>query len=198
MAAGFDALDQCMAIGRLHGIDHVHAGLIDCQDVCRGADAHIGCNDRFGIDALAVAGDGHVAQDVDVDDLFTEVICHGFGGFRHALHEFLFGDAPDILTGDGMNGALAAIGICAANADVLIGATEAAVGVAFEVGQHQHGIVILQIFAKVDLSFVLIWTGLHIYPSYHTLYNSKTAIKIVERAFNIAILAFMEYDYVER
>ena len=71
---GLDALHQGMVLLLGHGVDHVHAGLVDGQDVGRGKDAHIGSNHRFGGHALAVAGDGHVAHHIDIRYVLAEIV----------------------------------------------------------------------------------------------------------------------------
>ena len=73
------------------------------------------------------------------------MVRHRFRGLRHALHELLVADVPLVaLAGRGVDHGLAGLPVRAADADVLVGAAEAALHVALEMGEGQQGVVVCQ------------------------------------------------------
>ena len=71
---GLHALHQGVAVLLPHRIDEVDARLVNRQDVRGGQYAHVGGHDGLGRRALAVAGDGHVPQHVDIADVPAKAI----------------------------------------------------------------------------------------------------------------------------
>ena len=150
--AGLHPLDEGVVLFFLHRVNEVDRSRVDRQDIGRGEDADIGGDDRFRGCPFAVAGDRHVAHDVDIDDPFAEVVGHRFGRFGHPLHELLVRDVPHIVrAGGGVDRLFAGLAAGAADADIFIGAAEAALGMAFEVGQDEEGVVVFQVFAHLHL-----------------------------------------------
>ena len=140
---GLDALHQGVVLLLRHGVDHVHAGLVDGQDVGRGEDTHIGSHYRLGGHALAVAGDGHVAHHIDIRYVLAEIVRYRLAGLGHALHELLLGDIPlVVLTGSGVDPGLADAAVSAADADVLAAAAETSLGMSLEMGENDHRVVV--------------------------------------------------------
>ena len=80
--------------------------------------------------------------------MLAEVVDGGLGRFGHALHEFLLGYAPLLFRPfRGVYPRLADSAIRAAYAYVLVAAAEAAHGVALEVSEGDHGIIVKQVLA---------------------------------------------------
>ena len=70
------------------------------------------------------------------------------GGFGDPLHEFLLGDVPHVVGTRGrVDPGFADAAVGAADADVLVGTAETALGVALEVGEGDHGIIVEQVVA---------------------------------------------------
>ena len=112
-------------------------------------DAQVARLNRSGAEACAVAVHGHIAQHIDVDDPLAEMIYGGFCRLHHVFHEcFAFEPTRVILVVRGSMDHFLAYGpVRAANGDILQGTAEAAHGVTFEMGQHQHRVVIQHMFA---------------------------------------------------
>lgn len=116
-----DKLRKCMAVTFAHGIDQIDRRLIDGENVGRCQDTNVRRHDRLGGAAFTVAGNGHVAHHVDINDVFAEVVNRGLCGFRHPLHEFLHGNAPEIVRAShGMDHRFADAAVGAADADVFV------------------------------------------------------------------------------
>ena len=111
-----------------HRVDQIDARLVDGENIRRCEDTDVRCHDRLCIHAFAVAGNRHVAHDVNIRDILTKEIDRCLGRFGDALHQFLFRDRPHIIRAFLlMDPLLADASIRAADADVLIGTAEAAI-----------------------------------------------------------------------
>ena len=80
--------------------------------------------------------------------MLAKVIDSGLGAFGHALHELLSGDVPLVgLPRSGVNPRLTDTAVGTAYADVLVATAKSALGVPFEMGESNQGVVILQMAA---------------------------------------------------
>ena len=126
-----------------HGIDDVNGSLIHSQDVDGSKDADIRGDDRSGGNTFTVAGNGHVAHNVDENHVFAEEVDGGFGGFGDAFHQFFHGDGPHVIRAFRLvDPFFADFTVRAANADVFVGTAEAAHHVTFEMCQRDHSVII--------------------------------------------------------
>ena len=142
---GLDALHEVVMLLGRHRVDDIDAGLVHGQEVGGRQDTHVGRNHRLGREAFAVTGDGHVAHHIDIGHVLAEMVDGGLGGLGHPLHELFLGDVPLVgLAGGGVDPGLAHAAVGAADADVLVAAAEAALGVALEMGQRHHGVIVDQ------------------------------------------------------
>ena len=117
-----------------------------------GQDADVGRDYRFGFQTLAVTGHRHVTHHVDIGHMLAEEVDARLGGFGHAFHEFLLLDVPlVVLARGGVNPCLADASVGTTDADVLVRAAKAALGMALEMGQRHHGIIVLQVAAHRHL-----------------------------------------------
>ena len=149
---GLDALQQILVVLVRQGVDQIHGSLVNSQDVQGSGDADVRRHHGLRRDAFTVAGDRHVPQNVDVGDVLSEEVNGSLGGFCDALHELLLRDIPLVrLARGGVDPCLADAAVRTADADVLVGAAEAALHVTLEMGQGQHGVVVQQIFAHGHL-----------------------------------------------
>ena len=143
--AGFYAFHEVVIGGG--GVDEVDACLVDGEEVRGGEDADIGNGRLGGGDARAIAIDGHAAEHVEVDDVFPKIIDGGFGGFGHVFHQGFFRRPyipvfGDVIGGNAVHLAFSDASVGATDGEIFHGAAEAAHGVAFEVGEDDHGVVI--------------------------------------------------------
>ncbi len=70
--------------------DHeVDLSLVCRQNIKRGHNTDIWSHYRLSPNSLAVAGHGHVAQDVDEGDMRSKMVDHSYEGFCHTFHELL-------------------------------------------------------------------------------------------------------------
>lgn len=119
-------------------------------DVGRCQNSHIRCDNWHGIRAFAVAGNRHIAHNVDVHDVVPKEVDGRLGGFGHAFHQLFFGDRPQVVgTRYSVDFAFSNAAIGAANAQVFVRSAEAAHGVALEVGECEHGVVVKHVSAHM-------------------------------------------------
>ena len=151
--ARFDSFDKVVVVAELrfgHGVYQIDAGGVDGADVGRCQNSHIRCDDWHGIRAFAVTGNRHIAHNVDVHDVISKEVDGRLGGFGHAFHQLLFGDRPQVVrTRYGVDFAFSNAAIGAANAQVFVRSTEAAHGVALEVGECEHGVIVKHVSAHM-------------------------------------------------
>ena len=110
------------------------------------------------------------------------MVARRLGGFRHGFHEeFLAGPLipglRDVV--DRMNLLLADLPVGAADGDVLHGTAEAAHGVALEVGQDDHGVVVADVLAHRD--------GLEVLAALHGEHRRAFGVHDVDRAEGPAV-----------
>ena len=160
--AGVDALQQMIpagVIGRLHQVD---ARLIQSYGIQAGQNADVLHAGIFG-NGTAVAVHAHVAHNADVGHVAAEVLDHAAGGVCHAFQESILGSyvIPQHILIRGLSGGVdvgLAGGGGTADGQLLQRAAEAAHGMALEVGEHQHGVVVVQVFAN-QILFDLLAVG---------------------------------------
>ena len=81
-------------------------------------------------------------------DVFTKMIHHRLGRFRHPLHKFFRHNIPRIgRTRRCMDHGFSDLSVRAADADVLVGTAEASVRMTLEMSQDKKGIIIQDIFS---------------------------------------------------
>ena len=145
---GLDALHEVLVFLVVHGVDDIHTGFVEGEDVGRGEDSHVGSHNRLRLKAFAVAGDRHVAHHVHVGDVLAEVVDGSLGGLGDALHEFFFGNAPQVVgTFPRVYPGLSDAAVGTADADVLVAAAESSHRMALEVRQGHHRIVVEKILS---------------------------------------------------
>ena len=149
---GLDALHEVLVLLVVHGVDDIHAGLVEGEDVGRGEYAHVRSHNCLCLKAFAVAGHRHVAHHVHIGHVFAEVVDGSLGGLGDALHEFFFSNAPHVVGAfPRVYPGLPDATVGAADAYVLVAAAETAHGVALEVSESDHGIVVQQVLADGHL-----------------------------------------------
>ena len=95
----------------------------------------------------AVAVNAHVLHDVDENHVAVEVIHNAAGCVRHGFQKRIMIRRPEVFRHARAVDIRLAVGRCHADGQLLQCAAVAAHGMSLEVGKHQHGIVIFQIFA---------------------------------------------------
>ena len=143
-----------MVLARRQAVYQVDAGLVDSEDIRRGDDADVG-NRRFGSPrTCTVAVNGHAAHDVDKHNMLAEIVYRSLRRVSHKLHKMFFcRPGPPIFRRRPcytVNLPLADLSRRAADGDVLHRAAETAHGMAFEMCQDNHRIVIDDMAAHCD------------------------------------------------
>lgn len=149
--AAVDALDEGRTIVADSGLvveDEVETGFVKSDGVEGGEDAYVFHLGRGGM-SVAVAVDGEVVHDIDVDDAFLalEVVVDGLGGSCHRLEEGVLAvRLLEDISGVGVcaGGVYAGLTVRGGDAYALVfeHASEAAHGVALEVGEVDEEVVV--------------------------------------------------------
>ena len=136
--------------GILGGVNQIQTGLINGHRIQGYQNADIS-NGRILRHGAAVAVHAHVLHDVDVHSIALEEIHHGRCRVCHGAKEAVVIRSPDLLHITGAVDIGLAVGGCHTDGKLLQRAAETAHGMALEMGQHQHAVVIGQVLANVIL-----------------------------------------------
>ena len=141
--AGEHALCQILVLVLFHGKDHIHAGLICCQNICRCHNAHIRGNNRLCCNAFAVTGNRHVAHHIHKCNVVNKMVNNRLCRLGDPLHQLLSSNAPHIIrTFYRVDHRLADSSVCTANTNVLVGTAEAAHHMTLKMSQDKQGIIV--------------------------------------------------------
>ena len=112
--------------------------------------------------------------------MLAKEIDGGFRGFCHIFHQHFFGrpSVPvfrQIIDGDAVHLTLADAAVSAADGEILHGAAEAAHGVAFEMSEYHHGVIIHDVAAHGDFLEVLAAANGKVYRAFfvHDVYGAE-------------------------
>ena len=147
--ATLDALNEMVAAGVVRGsVDKVEARLVDGDRVGGHQDADVGHARVLG-NGAAVTVDRHVLHDIDVGNAaaLSEEVDHRARSIGHGLKELVVIGRPDILGHCDAVDVRLAVGRSHTDRELLERAAETSHGMALEVRQHQHRVVLGQVLA---------------------------------------------------
>jgi hypothetical protein len=143
-------------------VDRIHAGLVQSHRVQGGENADVRHLRVVGM-GVAVAVHGQVVGHVDVGDILPpHKVHHRLVRVRHGLQEGIVVRGEYVVEGQAGGGIVnpdLAAGGSHADGHIFESAAETAHGVPFEMAEHQHGAVLLQMGSHVVLPQML--TALH-------------------------------------
>ena len=148
--SGFHALYEVRLAGVIAGVDKVNAGLIYRDGIGRNEHAHVLYAGVLRHSA-AVAVDGHVLHNVHIQGVAAEVLHNGGRSVRHRLEERVMVSRPEVVRIADAVDILLAVGGGDAYRQLLECSAVAARGVALEVREDEHRIILVDILADVIL-----------------------------------------------